>query len=241
MEPRLRMLCVLWFLLVLGLLAGAWVVSTTRTVVAEEMVPVDNAVVFLADVSSSMDDEEKAILRGAHAQALMSSEVLSAIRAGAHQRSAFIYIEFASSPIVVVDWTIITDEFDAQSFAAQIMRNDPERPEARGGSTGIARALAFAAGALDRCPCIPLFKTVDVVGDGNNTDALGSTTLPRQLLISQGATINGLPMVLSPSENDVVSYYANHVVGGPRSFLLPIDAIAQLPMALRQKLILELF
>ena len=62
----------------------------------------------------------------------------------------------------------------------------------------------------------------------------------------QGLVVNGLPIMLREpgytpwSIPDLDIYYADCVIGGPGSFVLPVDDPAQLADAIRQKLVLEI-
>ena len=54
-------------------------------------------------------------------------------------------------------------------------------------------------------------------------------------------TVNGLPVLIRPSPifPDVSRYYAQCVVGGPGSFVLPVRAVSEFATAIRRKLIME--
>lgn len=196
---------------------------------------VDNAVIFIADISNSMNSDEVTLVRSAHASAIGSHEVITAIEAGAHQRSAFAYIEFAAEAKIVVDWTIIETTADAVNFGAAIME---ERPPL-GSQTAMGAALVLAEGLIRSMPFDAMFVTVDVAGDGKNNSGV-RTEVPRGMILASGATINGMPMPLGADTSDLVSWYEKNVVGGPRHFNLPLERIEDMPMALRRKLIMEI-
>ena len=65
-------------------------------------------------------------------------------------------------------------------------------------------------------------------------------------MIAQGITINGLPLMTSGRMrsvfdiNDLDVYYTNCVIGGPGSFMIPVNDWSQFPEAVRRKLVLEL-
>ena len=107
---------------------------------------------------------------------------------------------------------------------------------------------------------------IDVSGDGiDNCTEPDAFDAARDALLSAGATINGLP-ILVPGENDVVGagafrapgyglrpagpgqgqettldgWYRAHVVGGPGSFLLAAQGYGDFARALRQKFVLEI-
>jgi hypothetical protein len=68
----------------------------------------------------------------------------------------------------------------------------------------------------------------------------------RDAILEQGVIINGLPIMLRQAAYTFYSiphldlYYADCVIGGPGSFVLPVDAASQLADAIRQKLVLEI-
>jgi hypothetical protein len=60
-------------------------------------------------------------------------------------------------------------------------------------------------------------------------------------LLARGAVINGMPLMLDPSEAGLDAYYETAVIGGPGAFSMPLTRIGQMPAALRQKIVAELF
>jgi hypothetical protein len=93
----------------LALVPPAWVVrkeATTR---------VDLELVIAVDVSTSMGDREQRMQREGYVGALLSPEVMRAIRSGRRGRIALAYMEWARPEYqrVVVPWTVIADPADA--------------------------------------------------------------------------------------------------------------------------------
>ncbi len=70
----------------------------------------------------------------------------------------------------------------------------------------------------------------------------GSVTAARDAAIAQGIVINGLPVLMSPSRTfkDLDRYYADCVIGGPGSFVMPVYDVSEFATAIRRKLILEM-
>ena len=73
----------------------------------------------------------------------------------------------------------------------------------------------------------------------------GCSTQPN--FVAKGIVINGLPIVLKPggagSMFDLANldhYYAQCVIGGPGSFMIPIREKSEFATATRQKLLLEI-
>ena len=88
-------------------------------------------------------------------------------------------------------------------------------------------------------------KVIDVSGDGPNNQ--GRPVLPaRDATLAEGITINGLPLMIREGMGsqfhleDLDEYYKNCVIGGPRSFVIPVLEWDALPEAVRRKLVLEL-
>lgn len=203
-----------------------------------EMPTVDNALILIADVSASMDADEKRIVRESHAYAIMSSEVVTAIQSGAVGRSAFAYIEFGGRAEIIIGWTTISGYADAEAFASIILEHAEHNPDL-GPTTAMGNALSLAVGLMQEFPGVPLFRTVDVAGDGvsNYGDIVGN----RQALLDMGATINGLPMLLRPDDANLADWYADNLIGGPRAFSLELRDIGDMPLLMRRKMVMDLF
>jgi hypothetical protein len=197
---------------------------------------VDVAIVFVVDMSESMDLNERRILRNSHAYAVASDTVLEAIGEGEFQRVAFAYVEFGNVAVVRVGWSIIDGRKSAESFRENILA----APMANLGFTGIGGGLEIARVLLAFCPCRPTKQVVDVAADGkNNTHP--SLYLARQALLDMGAAINGLPIEIRPWDADIAAYFAEHIIGGPAAFNLPVTGVDELPERLRQKILLDLY
>lgn len=199
-------------------------------------VDVDAAIVFLVDMSDSMDVTERRILRDSHADAVVSETVLAAIDDGAFRRVALAYVEFGTTPVVRVSWSIVGDRDSAESFRASILAT----PMSNLGYTGIGAALEAAWVLHVYCPCRPLKRVVDVAADGKNNN-VPSVYFARQSLLDMGAAINGLPIEINPWDPDITAYFADNIIGGPAAFNLPVTGMGQLPERLRQKIVLDLY
>ena len=202
----------------------------------DAMLSVDEAIVFAADVSWSMDAAELRIVREGHASAITAPEVIAAISRGSIGRIAATYVEFAGEARQKVGWTLIDGQAAAERFAAAI-RAVTSTTEAY---TDIGAALYLAGDLLDRMPYQATSRVVDIVGDGVS----GSTiwlTANRDVLVGKGIVINGLPMVIRPSEAGVAGFYDTMVIGGPGAFSLPITRIEQMPSVMRRKIERELY
>ncbi|MGI9503387.1 MAG: DUF1194 domain-containing protein, partial [Geminicoccaceae bacterium] len=197
---------------------------------------VDVAIVFLVDMSDSMDHTERRILRDSHADAVASETVLKAIDDGEFGRVALAYVEFGTRPIVRVSWEIVDGKESAESFRASIRA----APMINLGFTGIGSALEAARVLFAYCPCRPTKRVVDVAADGKNNNT-PSVYFTRRSLLDMGAAINGLPIEINPWDPDITAYFADNIIGGPAAFNLPVTGMGQLPERLRQKIVLDLY
>jgi hypothetical protein len=222
-------------------LAGLWLALLPAGPAAHAM-PVDVELVLAVDVSQSMDEGEQALQRAGYVAALTHPEVLDAIRDGIYGRVAIAYLEWggALAQTVTVPWTLVEDAGSAAALAAAL----EAAPLQRHRGTSISGALAVAAGLFEDGAYDGIRRIIDVSGDGPNN--IGQPVLPvRDAALAAGIIINGLPIMLRVphgpwgiAELDV--YYADCVIGGPGSFVLPVRAIEALAQAIRQKLVLEI-
>lgn len=203
--------------------------------------PVDVELVLAVDVSQSMDFGEHELQRNGYVAALLHPEVLNAIRGGIYGRVAIAYVEWGASQSVMTPWTLIEDAETARRFASALA-SQPVRT-IRG--TSISGALAFAASLFEANGYEGIRQVIDVSGDGPNS--AGAPVVPtRDAVLDRGLIINGLPIMLRQPAYTFYSipnldiYYADCVIGGPGSFMLPVDDPRQLAEAIRQKLVLEI-
>lgn len=223
------------------LLLAACLLGGLPTAAAAE--PVDVELVLAVDVSLSMSPAELDIQRKGYAAALTDPSVLDAIAQGAHGRIAVTYFEWAGSTMqkVVVPWTLVASRADAERVAAELSA----LPPASARRTSISGALEFGADLLAESPFEGLKRVIDISGDGPNNQG-APVTIARDAVLAQGIVINGLPLMTSGGMNSVYDvseldrYYADCVVGGPGSFMVPVNDWAQFPQAIRRKLVLEL-
>ena len=70
--------------------------------------------------------------------------------------------------------------------------------------------------------------------------------MARAQTLAKGITINGLPLMTREGAGgqyhleNLDEYYKHCVIGGPGSFVIPVNDWQQFPAAVRQKLVLEL-
>lgn len=204
---------------------------------------VDLELVLAVDVSLSMDIEEQRLQRDGYVAALRDPQVLSAIQSGLHGRIAISYVEWAGaySQSTVLSWTVI----DGKDSAEEVAQKLEQAPLSRRRMTSISSALTYAGQQFDSSPYRGIRRVIDISGDGPNNSG-GPVAPVRDGLVDNGIIINGLPVILRPSQSSFFDityldrYYADCVIGGPGAFMIPIRDKSEFATATRQKLILEI-
>jgi hypothetical protein len=203
---------------------------------------VDVELVLAVDVSYSMDMDELAIQREGYAQAIVSREFLQALKAMPHGKISVTYFEWAASSDqkIIIPWRVIDGPETADAVAEEILKT----PIRRASRTSISGAIYFAMPLFDENPYRGLRRVIDISGDGPNNNG-SPVTIARDLALSKGITINGLPiMVKEPSYStmDIENldfYYEDCVIGGPGAFVVSIKDRDKFKEAIRTKLLLE--
>lgn len=199
--------------------------------------------VLAVDVSRSMSPRELEIQRRGYAEALVSSEVVSAITGGLIGKIALRYIEWAGdgSQRVIVDWTVI----DGYEQARKVSDSLVAKFDSALRRTSISSAIDQARSSFENNNFTALRRVIDISGDGPNND--GPPVLQaRSRALEQGIVINGLPLMTRDGLygrydlDDLDDYYRSCVIGGPASFVIPVLDWEQFPAAVRQKLVQEL-
>lgn len=204
---------------------------------------VDVELILAVDISQSMDEEEQKVQRKGYVSALTSPEVLEAIRIGPTGRIAVTYVEWGGQgeQYVVADWQVIDGPNTAAAFASKVA----EAPLRQVQRTSIASALAFAVNLIEDNGFYGLRKVIDMSGDGPNNQG-GQVTEARDLALTKGITINGLPLMMKGTGNgwyhmpNLDHYYEDCVIGGPGAFTIPVHSKESFADAIRMKLVLEI-
>lgn len=205
-------------------------------------IPVDLELVLAVDVSLSMDLDEQRLQRDGYVAAFRDPEVHKAITSGPHGRIAVTYMEWAGPPSqqVVIPWTVIDGAATANALAERLER----APISRARMTSISAALQFSGRLLGASGVRGIRRVIDVSGDGPNN--AGEPVVPvRDGLVADGIVINGLPVMLKLASGffdlaDLDRYYADCVIGGSGSFMIPIKERSEFRTATRRKLLLEI-
>ena len=208
---------------------------------AEESV--DLLLVLAVDVSRSIDDDEARLQREGYRSALMDARVLEAIQSGMTGSIAIAYVEWAGSDYqrLVIPWTRIGNAGDAQAWADQLER----APRVALSWTSISGGLDFSLRTLMESPFESVRRVVDVSGDGVNNSGPPVEQV-RDLLVAQGITINGLPIMNDrptfgrPSPVPLDQYFRDSVIGGAGAFLIAAEDFAAFGNAVRRKLVREI-
>ncbi|WP_184400686.1 DUF1194 domain-containing protein [Rhizobium sp. BK650] len=221
-------------LAMLASLSGA-----AATIAQSSQNEVDVELVLAVDTSRSMDYEEVRIQREGYVEALRHKEFLDAVKGGLTGRIAISYFEWAGYvvPGSVLDWQVIERESDALSFADKL----EARPIATQRRTSISAAIVQGMSMLAASPYKSNRQVIDVSGDGPNNS--GDPVTPvRNGALETGAVINGLAIMLRPSDvpDGLEKYYADCVIGGPGSFVLPVYKVEDFAVAVRRKLVWEI-
>lgn len=233
-------------------LLGALVLIASSPTAARAQAPqpgneVDLLLVLGSDVSRSVDAREFQLQREGYASGLTHPKVIEAIRSGAIGRIAVIYYEWSGTTAqrVIIDWTVIANLADAQSFADKL-RSEPRSFMDR---TAIGAAIQYGMAQLERSPYQAIRRVIDIAADGTNTNGpLPSTA--RDAAVEAGVTINAL-VILSPEPlpwnpththppGGLENYFVENVIGGPGAFSMVAESFDTFNRAILQKLIREI-
>jgi hypothetical protein len=213
---------------------------------SSQEVPVDVELVLAVDISGSVDQTEANQQRQGYVAALADPAVARAIRSTFTGRVAVTYVEWAGDDMqeVVVPWTVLDGDASTKAFAAALA----EAPYRRAMWTSISGVIDFSAPLFDDNGFAGERRVIDVSGDGvNNRGRL--VTQARDEAVARGIVINGLPILNdrsqpmgmpTPMEIALDRYYAESVIGGPGSFIVPATGFEEFKEAILQKLILEI-
>lgn len=216
------------------------VYSTTERARAQD-VCVDTAIVLLADVSLSMDDDELRLQRDAYVDAFTRESVLQRIHAGACGRIAVRLGEFADVLVPVTDWWVIGTADDASDFASAIRRAPKSQA---GGKTGTGTAMAEARKWLDQVEAVKYVVDVSADGVANTGLPIESAHVilnPVGVPTFEQVQVNGLPLLMNSAEpRDLLEEFDKVIVSGPGAFLEPVHSLKDLADSIERKLIREM-
>lgn len=221
-----------------GILAALCLAAPGSTSAASAPAIVDLELVIAVDVSGSMDAGEFALQREGYVAAIRHPDFIGAVLAGAHRRIALTYVEWSGSDrqSVTVPWRLIDGPDAAHAFADALAA----QPLVIDRGTSISAALLFGAGLFAANDFDGARQVIDISGDGPNNYG-PAVTAARDGVVAQGVVINGLPILIRPSplHPAMDRYYADCVIGGIGSFVLPITSEEEFAEAIRRKLVIE--
>lgn len=189
------------------------------------------ALALTVDISGSVDKQEYALQMNGLAGALRDATVADAL---IDKKASIMLVQWTgtSRQVVSVNWEQMLTLDDVESFAKRV---ETAPREWRNFSTAIGDALTFTSGqfsAVSECKR----KVIDVSGDGYSNEGVEPLAL-RKNLVEDGFTINGL--AIEGSADDLTSYYRDHVIVGPRAFVMTANTFDEYPKRIKQKLFRE--
>ena len=225
-----------------ALLLSAALAAVPAQAIAQECV--DTELVLLSDLSSSMDDLERRIVRDGHANAFRDGAVLDKITEGPCGAILVMYAEWAITQNIVIDWTVISSDEDAEAFA-QALEAAPFSDV--GTSTYLSRAMDFAAQQILSNGIEANSRVVDILGDGvddagrNAPAEVVNRYSGPQIPVWERITFNAIPVGENPgSVKAMTSYFRELVIGGPWARVVPATSFEDVPRAIIEKLSKEL-
>ena len=227
-----------------GVFLAIVLLAVAAGAVRAQQTDVDVELVLAVDISMSMDPEEQRLQRDGYIAALRDPVLLKAIQSGPHGRIAVTYIEWAGPGVHIhlIPWRLIDGPATANAFIEELA----EKPYSRFRMTSISSAMEFAVEQFGAGKYRGQRRVIDVSGDGANNSGPPITPV-RDKIVESGVVINGLPILMRPTTTwsswdvpDLDKYYANCVIGGPGSFMVPITTREEFASATRQKLLLEI-
>lgn len=210
----------------------SWFTSATQ---AQLPRPVELELVLAIDASGSIDNEEFALQITGTANAFRDPAVISAIETVADAGIAVAAMQWASpsNQVVAVDWVLLRNGTDAFAFANRIEQTG----RIMFGETAIRQAMSFSREMIATNGFFGLRKVIDVSGDGpTNYGTPPDST--RDELVESGFVVNGLAIV--NEFPDLETYYRDHVIGGPGSFVITAVDYADFNRAIKIKLLREI-
>ena len=198
--------------------------------------PVDLQLVLAVDASGSVDQRRFELQKQGYVAAFRNSQVLNAIRSGAHQSIAVTLFQWTGArlQVEVIPWMIVRDEASAETVSRAIAAF-PRR--IFGGGTSISGAIDYGMALFPRGEFRGLRKVIDISGDGANNGGR-PVSRARDEAVAQGVTINGLPIL--SVEPDLDDHYRDEVIGGPGAFLIAARDFESFADAIVKKLIAEI-
>ncbi len=207
---------------------------------------VDLEIVLAVDGSGSIDAREYALQLAGYAAALRDPAVQAAATSGPLGRIAVAMMVWSDAAFrkFETDWFVI-DSPEAAGRYADIVevfyRYSGRSVGMGGGGTGIGSGIDYALTMLDENGIDAGRRTIDVSGDGIETDPWfrEAIRLPeaRALAEKKGVTVNGLAILTDFAALD--RYYEDEMIVGPGAFVIVAEDFDDFAEAITRKLWLE--
>jgi hypothetical protein len=226
-------------------LLAAVMLFAGRAAFAADIVTDANIVTGL-DMSYSIEPAQMRLEIEGLAQAIRSPEVLAAIQSGRTGRVGFAVFAWHHDKFpVLVEWTLIATEPDAQAAARAIEARllvdvDAEARRQQtffiGRLTNVSQAIDHAAAMLLTAPFVADRSVVNIIGNGE--DNVGEDAhRARDRLVDSGAVVNGVVLGSDPL---VLDYYRREVAGGPGAFVMATAEPETMVEALTRKFLYDI-
>ncbi|UUX51237.1 DUF1194 domain-containing protein [Nisaea acidiphila] len=204
---------------------------------------VDLELVFAADGSGSIDDDELYLQRKGYADALIDPRVVDAVNSGRTGKIVVTYIEWGdpSSQHIIVDWTEIAGVEDARAFGEALLA----APRAAWGYNSISEAIAFSTDRIVENAYDGARLVIDVSGDGPQ---IGGRPIDwaRDRAVDAGITVNALAVKSrgrnrpGPGGMPLEMHYRLDIIGGVGAFVMVADEKTPFAEVLLAKIIREI-
>ncbi len=207
---------------------------------------VDLEIVLAVDGSGSISASEFRLQLEGYANALRDDAVQSAAVSGPLGKIAVAMMVWSDAAFkkFETDWFIIDSRAAAGRYADIVevfYRYSGRSIGMGGGGTGIGSGIEYALGMLDENGIEATRRTIDVSGDGVETDPWfrEAMVLPeaRALAASKDVTVNGLAILTDFKALD--HYYEDEMITGPGAFVVEAEGWEDFAEAIQRKLFLE--
>ncbi len=205
----------------------------TADAAAEE---VDLQLVLAVDVSSSINYDEFGLQIRGYSAAFRNPKVQGAIASGVHKKIAVAMTQWAGleQQAIVLDWTVIGSEGQAEAFADNIDYLSRAFPY---GGTAIAPALTHAFKLFQASPHSAPRRIIDISGDGKVSIGRDPKAV-RDRIIAAGVVVNGLPILNETPDLD--KYFRENLIGGIGSFSQVSQGFTDFADAITRKMVREI-
>jgi len=190
----------------------------------------DLALVLAVDVSGSVSNDRFHLQREGIAEALeaMSEEIC-------RETIEIAIVEWSSRNTTIVPWTTLASGADIATVAAMLRT----APRSDNSLTNVGLGISAALDLIDVLPIPADRLIIDVSGDGTQNTGDLPAAKARDLAVSRGIVVNGLP-ITEGGDADLERWYEKNVIGGDQAFLIKANGFDDFARAIRQKLTLEI-